>query len=64
MDVTIEKQWDENVREHEAPNGRIYVSQGRWQWVVYADGHPLFAEDTAREARSRAVRLRSGEEKP
>ena len=53
---TIEKHWDGNVCESEH-NGRIYVSHGRWQWVVVIDGEAHGAYDTKREAKAALARL-------
>jgi hypothetical protein len=54
--ITIEKAWDGNECETEA-NGRIYVSRGRWQWVVVVDGVTDSAHDLKREARARVHQL-------
>jgi len=53
----IEKHWDGNVCETEGRNGRTYVSNGRWQWVVIVDGETDSAYDTKREAVSRIADL-------
>lgn len=59
--VTFEKHWDDNLREKEAANGRIYVSQGRWQWMVAVNGRPDGRSfDSKHEARDYAVRTYPG----
>jgi len=57
MNVTIEKCWDGNECETEH-NGRIYVSHGRWQWVVIVEGEADSSHDLKREAVARAKVLR------
>ena len=54
--VTIEKHWDANVCETEH-NGRVYVSGGRWQWIVIVDGVSHSAHDRQREAKAEAAKL-------
>jgi DNA-directed RNA polymerase subunit RPC12/RpoP len=56
VNVTIEKHWDGNECETER-NGRIYVSRGRWRWVVVVDGEAESAYDLKRQAKDRAARL-------
>lgn len=59
--VTFRKQWDGNEREREAANGRIYVSRGRWQWIVVVDGLPDDRSfDSLHEARAYARRTYPG----
>lgn len=48
---SIVKEWDENERVHEAGNGRLYVSQGRFVWFVLdAEGALASVHDRKREA--------------
>jgi hypothetical protein len=55
----IEKHWDENTREREGRNGRIYTSRGRWQWIVVVGGTvDDRAYDSKRAARERLAELR------
>jgi len=54
--VTVVKEWDGNERIHEASNGRVYVSQGRWQWLVTVDGQVQSVHETAREAKAAAAK--------
>jgi hypothetical protein len=58
--ITIEKHWDGNECESES-NGRIYVSRGRWQWVVIVDGETDSAHDLKREASARAKQIQAAE---
>lgn len=55
MTVTIEKQWDANECVTERGR-RVYVSRGRWQWVLIIDGVVYDAYDTRRAARQVADR--------
>ena len=57
MTITIEKHWDGNVLETEH-NGRIYVSHGRWQWLVIVDDVADSTHDLKRDATARADVLR------
>lgn len=57
--VTIEKAWDGNDCETER-NGRIYVSRGRWQWIVLVNGVADMAFDRKREAVSRRAQILDG----
>ena len=50
--VTIVKEWDGNECETER-NGRIYLSRGRYQWIVMVDGEVDRAYDLKREATAR-----------
>jgi hypothetical protein len=50
MNITIEKVWDGNEGVTESRNGREYVSQGRWQWLVAGDGIESARFDLKREA--------------
>ena len=54
--VSVEKHWDGNERVVETQR-RVYVSRGRWQWVVVVDGEVDRAFDLRREARAYADRL-------
>lgn len=56
MDIAIEKAWDGNecVTEY---NNRVYVSRGRWQWVLIVDGSPYACYDTKREAKFYADKI-------
>ena len=54
--VRIEKHWDGNECESEH-NGRIYVSRGRWQWLVIVDDVTDSAYDLRRDAKRRADEL-------
>lgn len=58
--ITIEKAWDGNECETAAVNGRIYISRGRWQWIVVVDDMADSAHDTKREATHRAEQIRKG----
>ena len=55
--VVIEKHWDGNECETEGANGRIYLSRGRWQWVLVVDGQVHSAHDRRRDARHCADHL-------
>ena len=55
--IQIEKCWDGNVCETQGANGRIYVSRGRWQWVVVVDNVADSAHDRRRDAKRRADEL-------
>lgn len=59
--VTIEKNWDGNERVTEA-NGRIYTSNGRWQWVVIVNGDidSAHAHDLRRDAVARVAQITRG----
>lgn len=50
MKVEIVKEWDGNERVHEARNGRVYVSAGRWVWFVVVDGAIVSEHDRKRDA--------------
>ena len=58
--ITIEKEWDGNECVTEA-NNRLYVSQGRWQWLVIVDGVVDSAHDLKREAKWRADQIRKAQ---
>jgi hypothetical protein len=60
VNITIEKQWDGNECESEGANGRIYLSRGRWQWILIVDGEPHSAYDLRREAKHAAAQLKGG----
>lgn len=54
--ITIEKHWDGNecVTEH---GNRVYVSRGRWQWLVIVGGVTESAHDRKRDAVARAAHI-------
>ena len=60
MTITIEKTWDGNERVREGRNGRVYVSRGRWVWVVLVDGGHDSDHESAGAARARACELKGG----
>ena len=64
MTVTIEKVWDENERTHEAPNGRLYVSRGRWQWLVLVNGEVVAEFDRKRDATAHIADLPANRRTP
>jgi hypothetical protein len=55
--ITIEKHWDGNEQYREGVSGRVYVTRGRWQWLVIVDGTTDSAHDTRRSAHYRRVQL-------
>jgi hypothetical protein len=55
--ITIEKLWDSNEHHREGVSGRVYVTRGRWQWLVTVDGTIDSAHDTRRRAHYRRVQL-------
>jgi len=55
--ITIEKHWDGNEQHREGVSGRVYVTRGRWQWLVMVDGTTDSAHDTRRSAHYRRVQL-------
>lgn len=48
----IEKHWDANETSHEYGR-RVYVSRGRWQWVVVVDDVADSAHDRKKDAQGR-----------
>jgi hypothetical protein len=56
MTFQIEKAWDGNECESEV-NGRIYVSRGRWQFVLLHDGQVVEAFDRQGDAKFRAAKM-------
>ncbi len=55
--IRIEKHWDGNESVREASNGRIYVSQGRWQWLVIVGSEIESFHDLRRQAHQRVREL-------
>ena len=63
--IVVERHWDGSVCETQASNGRVYISRGRWQWLVIVDGVTDSAHDRCRAARARALYLQlQGGESP
>ena len=55
--ITIEKYWDGKEQHREGVSGRVYVTRGRWRWLVIVDGTADSAHDTRRSAHYRRVQL-------
>lgn len=55
--ITIEKLCDGNEHHREGVSGRVYVTRGRWQWLVIVDRTIDSAHDTRRNAHYRRVQL-------
>lgn len=57
MTLTIEKEWNGNESVREGRNGRTYVSLGRWEWLVVADGAVDSVHTRKRDAKERVAEI-------
>lgn len=57
--ISIEKVWDANECVTERGN-RVYVSHGRWQWLLTVDGEMHSFHDRKCDATFKAQQLQTG----